>query len=152
MYFLGKWIFGQMFSYTSTKSWRSYIFIAVCVCVCVCLSVSQQKSCKPMQWCTVSVMSILKRYTLLERLLGEMCHSLGLPPFWWRISLDIHVLWGFYLMQTGRTSPTPFWPFAVYFLHLHEIMERLCLIFLAVCLCECLPVSQQNSSRMEAPI
>ena len=25
--------------YTSTKSWRGYIFTAVCVCVCVCLSV-----------------------------------------------------------------------------------------------------------------
>ena len=26
--------------YTSTKSWRSYIFTAVCLCVCVCVSVS----------------------------------------------------------------------------------------------------------------
>ena len=28
--------------YTSTKSWRGYIFIAVCLCVC--LSVSEQNS------------------------------------------------------------------------------------------------------------
>ena len=26
-------------NYTSTKSWRGYIFTAVCLCVCVCLSV-----------------------------------------------------------------------------------------------------------------
>ena len=25
--------------YTSSKSWRGYIFTAVCLCVCVCLSV-----------------------------------------------------------------------------------------------------------------
>ena len=118
------------------------------------MSVCQSTKIQPNQCngAQFHVMSNLKRYTLLERLLVEMCHSLGLPPFWWRISLDIHVLWGFYLMQTGRASPTPYWPFAVYFLHLHGIMERLWLIFLAVCLCECLSVSQQNSSRTEAPI
>ena len=27
------------FYYTSTKSWRGYIFNAVCLCVCVCLSI-----------------------------------------------------------------------------------------------------------------
>ena len=26
--------------YTSTKSWRGYIFTTVCLCVCVCVSVS----------------------------------------------------------------------------------------------------------------
>ena len=33
-------IFGSILCYyTSTKSWRGYIFTAVCLCVCVCLSV-----------------------------------------------------------------------------------------------------------------
>ena len=30
----------SLFFYTSTKSWRGYIFTAVCLCVCVCVCVS----------------------------------------------------------------------------------------------------------------
>ena len=29
----------SVYNYTSTKSWRGYIFIAVCLCVCVCVCV-----------------------------------------------------------------------------------------------------------------
>ena len=33
----------KSFFYTSTKSWRGYIFTAVCLCVCLCVCVSVQK-------------------------------------------------------------------------------------------------------------
>ena len=36
-----------IFFYTSTKSWRGYIFITVCLCVCVCESVCQLTKFQP---------------------------------------------------------------------------------------------------------
>lgn len=79
-YYLGKWIFEQMFSYTSTKSWRSFIFIAVCVWVYICLSVNKN-SAKPMQWCTVSRNVKFKKVYSFGETASRNVSLIGPTPF-----------------------------------------------------------------------
>ena len=61
------------FHYTSTKSWRGYIFtsvcLSVCVCVCVCVSVCEQNADR-------TATPILTRSSL------NSCILQSLEPYW----------------------------------------------------------------------
>ena len=62
-------IFSRSLCYTSTKSWRGYIFTSVCLSVCVCVSVCEQNADR-------TATPILTRSSL------NGCLLQSLEPYW----------------------------------------------------------------------